>query len=172
MRFVIAAAGADRTRPARLAVGLVRDVMRVEKLLLLLPRHAVANGAETVIVRPCEAMAQRDAAVGRNAHQSKPGAARVRFGMTVMDLLQRFANVRKPVMPVCQRRFEIIGSKRAELIEQVIEAAIRNRVIASWRRGYRGEAHFPESKLVRQMLIDPLDVERLPRQRDARTDRP
>ena len=44
--------------------------------------------------------------------------------MTVMNLLQRFANIRKPVMPVCQRRLEIVGSERAELLEQVIETAI------------------------------------------------
>src|SRR5688572_17193541 len=124
MRLVTAAAGADRACPARLAVGLVRHVVRIEELLLLLPRYAVANGAEAVIVRAREAMAQRHAAVGRDAHQSKSGAARIRFRMTVMDFLQRFANVRKSVVPIRQRRLEIVGSKGAELIEQVVEAAI------------------------------------------------
>src|SRR5258705_6098929 len=76
---VVPAAGADRPRPARLAIGLVVDVMRIEKRLLLLPRHAFGDGAETVVVGAGEAMAQRDFAVGRDAHEADAGAARIRL---------------------------------------------------------------------------------------------
>src|SRR5918994_1460104 len=86
IRFVIAAAGTNRPRPAGLAIGFVCDVMRVEELLLLFPADAVVHGAEAMRVRPGEAMAQRDVAVRRNAHQSDAGAARIGLRVPLVDL--------------------------------------------------------------------------------------
>src|SRR5688572_21265113 len=89
VRLVIAAARANRPRPAGRAVGLARDVMRLQELLLLLPRHAVADRAERMIFRPGETMAERDLAVGRYAHQADARTARIRLRMPMMQLLQR-----------------------------------------------------------------------------------
>ena len=55
--------------------------------------------------------------------------------MAVVDFLQRLAHVREAVMPVVERGFEVVGRQRAELLEQVIEAAVaksRNRGPAPW----------------------------------------
>src|SRR5688500_8774576 len=60
--LVITPAGAQRPRPARLAIGLVAHVMRLEKVMLLGAIDAVSHGAELVIVGPGEAMAERDVA--------------------------------------------------------------------------------------------------------------
>ena len=76
VRLVIAAARTERPRPARAAVGLVRDVMRLEERLLRVAIDAVADGPELVRVGPGEAVAQRDVAVGRDAEQAEAGAAR------------------------------------------------------------------------------------------------
>src|SRR5688572_29474234 len=57
--LVITPAGAQRPRPARLAIGLVAHVVRLEKITLLRAIDAVPDGAELVVVRPGEAMTQR-----------------------------------------------------------------------------------------------------------------
>src|SRR5687768_14352713 len=64
MGFVITAAGAQRPCPARLAIGLVAHVMRLEKIMLLRAVDAIPDGAELVIVRPGEAMTQRHVSGG------------------------------------------------------------------------------------------------------------
>ena len=170
--FVIAAAGADRPRPAGLAIGLVRDVMGVEERLLALPRDTVPHGSQTVLVGTREAVTQGDAAVGGDAHQANAGATRIRLGVAVMDLLQRLADVREAVVPALQRCLEVIGGQRAELFEQVIEAAVRDGVVAARGGRDRRKADLPESQFVGEVLIDATDVEGLARQRDAGAHRP
>src|SRR4029453_16227405 len=100
VRFMITAAGADRPGPAGRAIGLAVDVMRLQEVLLLVPRHAVTHVAERMIVGAGEAVAQREVAAGGHAHQADTGAARIRLGMTVMKLLQRLADVRETVMAI------------------------------------------------------------------------
>jgi len=60
--YVVRPAGAQRPRLARLAIGLVADVMRLEKLMLFRAVDAALDRAELVIVRPGEAMTERDIA--------------------------------------------------------------------------------------------------------------
>src|SRR5262245_18052162 len=60
--LVIAAARAHRTRPARRAVGLVRDVMRVEERRLFRAVDARVHVAKLVVVRSGEPVTQRDVA--------------------------------------------------------------------------------------------------------------
>src|SRR5581483_2346843 len=79
VRLVIAAARAERTRPADAAVGLVRDVVLVEKGLLRAAIDAVAHAADLVRVAAGEPMAQRDVAVGRDAEQAETRAAWIGF---------------------------------------------------------------------------------------------
>src|SRR5262245_53023002 len=64
VRLVIAAAGAQRPRPAGLAVGLVDDVMLLEEAGLRVAIDPVAHRAELVRVGAGEAVAERDVAVG------------------------------------------------------------------------------------------------------------
>src|SRR5262249_53913434 len=90
VRFVIAAAGAERARPARAAVGLVGDVMTLEERNLRVAVDAVAHRAELVRIGAGEAVAERDVAVGRDAEQAEPGAARVGLAHALVDLLERF----------------------------------------------------------------------------------
>ena len=87
VRLVIAAAGADRPRPAGLAVGLARRCDALSRnVLLLLPRSTPSCTVPScVLVRAGEAMAERDVAVGRDAHQADAGAARIRLGMALVQ---------------------------------------------------------------------------------------
>ena len=114
VRFVIAAAGADRPRPAGAAVGLVGDVVRLEERLLLLPRSMPSRTVPSLcVVGAGEAVTERDVAVGGDAHQAEPGAARIRLAHALVDLLQRLPDVREAVMAVLQRRLEeVVGQRR------------------------------------------------------------
>src|SRR5215208_2365540 len=58
VRFVVAAAGAQRARPARRAVRLVRDVVAGEKIVLPLMVDASEHGAQLVGVGAGKAVAQ------------------------------------------------------------------------------------------------------------------
>src|SRR6185295_16772453 len=100
VRLVIAAPGTERPRPAQAAIGLVRDVVRLEKRVLRVPIDAVAHGAELVRIRPCEAMAQRDVAVGRDTDEAETGAARKRLAHALVELLKRLFHVREAMVPV------------------------------------------------------------------------
>ncbi len=117
-------------------------------------------------------MAERDVAVGRDAHQPEAGAARIRLGVALVNLLQRLAHVREAMMPVGQRGVAILLGEPPELRQQVVEPAVADRVVALRRRRHRRESDFPETHLVGEVTIDAGDVQRLPRQRHARADRP
>ena len=75
------------------------------------------------------------------------------------------------MMAILQRRIAEVAGQIAELRQQVIEAAVGDRVVAPRRGGHRREADFPEAKLLGEMAVDLADVERLLRQGDARADR-
>src|SRR5436305_4171671 len=64
--FMVAATGAERPCPTGRAVGLVRDVVPNEKVVLTGVVDAVEHRAELVCIRAGESMAQRDVAVGRH----------------------------------------------------------------------------------------------------------
>ena len=116
VRLVIAAAGAQRTRPAPAAIGLVVDVMLLQKPDLHQPVDAVAHRAQLVRVGAGEAMAQRHVAIGGDAHQPQSRAARIRLADAFVDLFQRVLHVGEAVMPVLQRCFQELGGQRLELL--------------------------------------------------------
>ncbi len=64
---MITAPGAQRPRPARRAVGLVGDVVRLEERALRAAIDPVADGAELVIVGAREAVTERHIAGRRDA---------------------------------------------------------------------------------------------------------
>ena len=71
-RFVMAPAGAQRARPAGVAIVLTVDVAAIEKIgLLWLSIHAGLDIAERVRVGIDEAVAGRDIARGADAHQTQ-----------------------------------------------------------------------------------------------------
>ena len=57
-------------------------------------------------------------------------------------------------MAVVERRVAVLGGQRAELREQLVEAAVGDRVVAAGRRRHRREAHFPEPDLVGEVPVD------------------
>ena len=75
-------------------------MMLLQKIDLHQAVDAVAHGAQFVRVGAGEAMAQRDIAIGRDAHQTEACAARIRLADAFMDLFQRVFHIRESVMPV------------------------------------------------------------------------
>src|SRR5688572_1942360 len=114
--LVITAAGAERPRPARLAIGLVAHVMRLEKIVLLRAIDAARDRAELVIVRAGEAMTQRHITRGRNTEKTEAGAARPRLARTLVNFTEGFAHVAESVMAILERRGQIILRERAEFL--------------------------------------------------------
>ena len=88
----------------------------------------VAHRAQLVRVRSGEAMTQRDIAVGRDAEQAEPGAARVGLAHALVNLFERFGDVREAVMPVRDRVLEPFLREEPELREHAVEAAVADRV--------------------------------------------
>src|SRR2546430_3187531 len=117
MRLVVAAAGAERPRPADGAVGLVGDVVLLEKGQLRAAIDSVADGADLVRIAAGEPMTERHVAVGRDAEQPETRAARVGLAHALVQLLERLADVREAVMTIRDRRFEVLVREIAELIE-------------------------------------------------------
>src|SRR5512133_1591272 len=172
VRLVIAAAGAERPRPTRCAIGLVRDVMLGEKVILTRVIDAVEHGAELVRVRAREAMTERHVTVSRDPHESNPGTARIRLAHSLVQLFERIADVRESVPPAGERRLEKIRRERLESAEQRLKAFVLNRVLSLPRCRDRREADLPEPDLLEEMLVDRDDVEVLSGERDARANRP
>src|SRR5439155_3106646 len=143
----IAAARAERTRPADAAVGLVGDVVLLEEGRLRPPLDSVADGSELVRVRSREAVTQRDVAVRRHPEQPQARAARIRLADAFVNFLQRILHVRESVMAIFDDMSEKIRRERAELIEHAIEAALADRVLLIRRRGHGREADFPEPEI-------------------------
>src|SRR5437879_5685661 len=75
VRLVGATAGTQRPCPAAVTIGLVVDVMCLEKLRLNAPIDAVLHVAKLMRIRASEAMAERDISVGRDTQQPETGAA-------------------------------------------------------------------------------------------------
>src|SRR4029079_14202845 len=100
VRLVIAATRAERPRPAGAAVGLVRDVMRLQKRALRVAVGAGRDRPELVRVGAGEPVAQGDGTVGRDAEETQTGAARKGFADALVQLLERLLHVGEPVMPV------------------------------------------------------------------------
>jgi hypothetical protein len=136
------------------------------------PVDAVADGAEPVIGGAGEAVAERHVAVRGDAHQPHAGAARVRLARALVDLLERVAHVGEAVVPAGERGLEELVRQRVELVEHASEAVVLDRVSAAVGGGDRREADFAEADLLGEVAIDADDIEVLPRQRDARADRP
>src|SRR4051812_41238513 len=166
--LVIAAAGAERPRPARVAVGLVVDVVRLQEGLARRAVDPVVDRAEPVRVRPGEAVAERHVAVGRHAQKSEARAARERLAHAAMDLGERLLDVRKAVVPVLQReRKEFVG-EIAELLEHQVVAVVRDRMLAIGGGGDRREADLPEPDLVPQVIENAANIHAGRREGDAR----
>src|SRR5712691_7160873 len=172
MGFVVAAAGAERPGPARAAVGFVRDVMLLEERVLRVPVDAVGARPQFVRVGAGEAVTQGDISVGRDAHEPESRAAWKRFAHAFVDLFQRLLDVREAVMPVRDRVLEELVCEIPELAEHVVVALLGNGVTAARRRRHRRKADLPETDLLGEMTINPLDVERPRGERDACADWP
>src|SRR5450755_4314719 len=115
VRLVIAAARTERTRPTLVAVGLVGDVMFLEKSDLDQAVDTAGDGAEFVFVRASETMAESDVAIGGDAHQPESRAAGVRFADAFVDLFERIFDVRESVMAILDRGLQEVGGERLKL---------------------------------------------------------
>src|SRR6476646_3885018 len=124
VRLVVAPARAQRTCPADAAVGLVRDVVLLEKRRLRGAIDAVANAADFVRVAAGEAVAERHVAVGRDAEQPEAGAARVGLADALVQFLEGLVHVREAMMTIRNRGLEEFMREIAELIEHAIVAIV------------------------------------------------
>src|SRR5262249_37771570 len=91
--LVIAAAGAERPGPARRALGLRGNVVRLQERRLRGAIDAAAHVSQPMLVGPGEAVAERHVARGRDAKEPEARAARPRFGGAAMDFTDRLAHV-------------------------------------------------------------------------------
>src|SRR5262245_28791975 len=128
--FVITTTRAQRTRPTRRAVRLVRDVMLDEKLVLPAVVDPVEHAAEFVLVRSGEAMTQRDVTIRRDSHEPEPRAARIRLAHSFMNLLERVAHVRESMPTSRERELEVLGGQRLKTAKELLEALVLDRVLA------------------------------------------
>src|SRR5262249_55635260 len=126
--LVIAAARAHRTRPARRAVGLVRDVMRVEERRLFRAVDARVHVAKLVVVRAGEPVTQRDVAGRRHTEQAESCAARPRLARALVNLAERLVDVAEAVMTAGERGVAVVGRQIAELREDLVEAVLAERM--------------------------------------------
>src|SRR5262249_26568611 len=100
MRFVITPARTQRPRPAPTAIGLVRDVMLLEKRVLRGAVDPIAHGPKLVRVRASKPMTERHIPVRGNTHQAKAGATRVRLADAFVQLIQGFLDVGEAMVPI------------------------------------------------------------------------
>src|SRR3954447_20024913 len=124
VRLVIAPARAQRACPAHAAVGLVRDVVLLEKRRLGAAIDSVADAANFVLVAAGEAMAERHVAVGCDPEQSEAGTARIGFADALVQFLEGLVDVGEAVMTIRDRRLEKFMGQVAELIEHAIVAVV------------------------------------------------
>src|SRR5262249_59461604 len=103
-------------------VGLGGDVMLLQERRLRVAIDPVAHGPELVRVRPGEAMAERDVAVGGDAEQSEAGAARVGLRHALVNLLERVLDVREAMMSVDDDVLYEFGAERPERAQHPISA--------------------------------------------------
>src|SRR5215471_18698820 len=100
--FVMAAAGAQGTRPAGPAIVLAADMASREKVGLLLPIHARRDISERVGVGIDETMAGSDIARRPHPQQAQAGPARMGFVHALIELGQRVADVGESVQLAAQ----------------------------------------------------------------------
>mgnify|MGYP005640883859 CR=1 FL=1 len=105
-----------------LAIGLLVDVMALEKRPLGVGVDPVTDRAELVGVGAGEPVTQRHVTVGGDAHQTKTRAAGQRLACALVQLLDRIAHVAEAVMPTGQRGLQELVAERSELSEHLIES--------------------------------------------------
>ena len=169
---MVAPARAQGARPARVAVGLVRQVVAFQERVLGFAVEAVVDGAQLVLVRAREPVAQADVAAGGDPHQPQPRPARIGLAGALVNLLQGLAHVREPVVLSGQRGLEELVGQRRELLDHLVEPLATERVFAARRGRHRGEPHLLEADLLGQVPVDARDVADLRGQGHPRPDGP
>src|SRR5262249_41685248 len=97
------------------------------------------------------------------AEQAETGTARIRFAHALVDFFERVLHVREAVMTVDSDLFQELVGERPKLIEQAFEPVLADRVGLIQRRRDGSKSDLPETDLLREMLIDAPDVQRLRR---------
>ena len=120
--FVMAAAGAQRPRPAGVAIVFGTDVAAPQKIALLRFVDARGNVSQRVRIGIHKAMARSDVSRRPHAQQPQARAARMRFVHALAQFRQRIADVRESVRLAAQRIFQIFVSQRVELIQHAVHA--------------------------------------------------
>ena len=88
-----------------------------------------------------------------------------------MDLLKRVLDIGKAVVAVRYRVIEEFVRQPLKLPEHLLKPFVLDGVITLPSRGYRCEAYFPKTNILRQMPEDPFDIQVLTGQGDPCPDR-
>src|SRR5215831_2938384 len=171
VRFVMAAARAERTREAGVAIVLGIDVTAIEKSLLPGAIDSGRDIPERVRIGIDEAMAGRDIARGADTHQAEARTAGMRFVDALVKLGERVADVRESMQLAPQRKLEVFSSELAELLEDPVHASLADRVQAIRRSRHRREPDLVEPQLMLEVTVDPPDVGDVRSKSHARRDR-
>ena len=167
--FVIAAARAERPGPARRAVSLVGDVMLEQEVVLARVVDAIEHPAQLVLVRSGEAVAERNVAVGRHAHEAEPRAARIGLAHAFVNFLERVAHVREAMAASGERRVEKLGGEVWKPVSTAESPRPRSRIRAATTSS-PARSRPPRIRAPRRDGVDGRDIEILPGERDARAD--
>src|SRR2546422_2003522 len=98
-RFVIAAAGADRPRPAGMTVAARSNVMRIETLLARRVTDAsFLHVSHLSHIGIDKGVTEIDVARRSDAQQTEAGAARICLADAAVQLLQRVVHIRETMM--------------------------------------------------------------------------
>src|SRR5580704_15899045 len=152
--FVMATAGAQRPRPAGVAIVFGIDMAAAQKVGLLLAIDAGGDVSQGMRVGIDEAMTRRNIARRSDAHQSQPRSAGVRFIYALAQLRQSIADVRKPVRFSAHRIFEILLGQDMKLFQHAVHALLVDSVKLVRRRRYGREADFVKTEVLLKVSED------------------
>src|SRR4051812_7470032 len=153
-RFVMAAPGAQRARPAGLAVVFRVDVPPIEEVSLLLSVEAGSNVAHCMLIRIDEAVAGSNVSGRPHTQQAEAGAARMRFVHALAEFRKRVADIRKSMKLSAQSEFQVLLRKKAKLTKNGVHAGLADCVQPVRRGGDGCESDLVEAEIFLEVPVD------------------
>ena len=153
-RFVMAAAGAQRPRPARVAIVLRADVAAVEEIVLLFASMPVEMCPSACVSESTKRWHGAMSPERSDAQQTQARAAGMRLVDALAQLGQGVADIRESVHFAAQRILQILVGQHVELFQHAVHARLVDGVQPIGRRSDRREADFVEAEILLQMPED------------------
>ena len=168
--LVVAAARAQRTSPAAMAVVLGVDMTFFKEILLFAAIKAGRDMSKGMIVGIGETMTRRQVARRPDAEQSEARAARVRLVHALQELADGFTDVREAMHLAIDGVFEPFVGERVELIDHAFHRVLAHGVLLIRRGRDRCKTNLVEPELMFQVMIDSFHIRHARGERDARGD--